>query len=122
MNTGWTVTPITRRCPRHYFIARFPAHYLAQLAQWWVADYFFRDGKWQEAESNYQLCYQNTNRPGSMLSYQARMMAGRAAFARQGWKDAIQYFTNLTSDLKCPSELWAQAMFAYGDTLLIQDS
>jgi hypothetical protein len=104
------------------FIARFPADDLAQLAQWWVADYYFRDGKWQEAESNYQLCYQNTNQPASLLSYQARMMAGRAAFARQGWKDAIQYFTNLTSDLKCPAELWGQAMFAYGDTLMIQDS
>jgi len=104
------------------FIARYPADDLAQLAQWWVADYFFRDGKWQEAESNYQLCYQNTNHPASLLSYQARMMAGRAAFARQGWKDAIQYFTSLTSDLKCPPELWAQAMFAYADTLMIQDS
>jgi tetratricopeptide (TPR) repeat protein len=87
-----------------------------------VADYYFREGKWQEAESAYQLCYQNTNRPASMLSYQARMMAGRAAFARQGWKDAIQYFTNLTSDLKCPADVWVQAMFAYGGTLMSQDS
>src|SRR5262249_26677693 len=103
------------------FIARFPGNELAPLAQWWVADYFMRSGKFEEAESRYQLCYQNTNSP-LPLSYQAKMMAGRAAFAHQVWKDATQYFTNLTSDPKCPPELWGQAMFAYGDTLMSQDS
>jgi tetratricopeptide (TPR) repeat protein len=50
------------------------------------------------------------------------MMAGRAAVGRQGWGPAIEYFTNLTSDLKCPPEVWVQAMFAYGDTLVSMDS
>jgi TolA-binding protein len=102
-------------------VAQFPTHELTPWAQSWVADYFMRSGRFEEAESQYQLCYQNTNSPSS-LSYQAKMMAGRAALAHLAWKDATQYFTNLTSDAKCPSNIWFQAMFAYGDTLMSQDS
>lgn len=103
------------------FVERFPNDDLAPLAQWCVADYLFRLGRFEEAESKYQLCYRNTNCT-PRLSYQAQMMAGRAALARQVWKDATQYFTNLTSDVKCPPDVWGQAMFAYGDTLMSQDS
>jgi len=45
-------------------------------------------------------------------------MAGRVAAARQGWADAIRYFTNLTSNPNCPVDLRVQALFAYGDTLM----
>src|SRR5207247_98439 len=55
-------------------------------------------------------------------TYQARLMAGRCAIARVGWTDAIGYFTNLTSDVRCPADLWVQAMFAYGGTLVLKDS
>lgn len=104
------------------FIAGFPKHERAPLAQWWIADYYFRNGKYPEAERNYQLLFQNTNWLQSPLAYQARMMAGRTAVMRSGWKDATDYFTNLTSDLKCPPDLRARAMFAYGDVLMLQDS
>lgn len=103
------------------FVERFPNDELAPLAQLSAADYLFRMGRFEEAESKYQLCFRNTNCP-PLLGYHAQMMAGRAALARLVWKDATRYFTNLTSDLKCPPDIWGQAMFAYGDTLMSQDS
>jgi hypothetical protein len=45
-------------------------------------------------------------------------MAGRAAVKRQGWKDANAYFTQLYNDTNCPSDLRAQALSEYGDTLM----
>ena len=104
------------------FVAQFPANTNAPRAQLWVADYFFRTGNYRDAEINYQLLFQNTNWPTSKLTYEAQMMAGRAAFAQQLWNNAINDFTNLTSDLKCDTDLRVQAMFAYGDTLISQDS
>jgi len=94
----------------------------APLAQLWVADYYFRSGDPVEAEKSYKALFQNTNLPPSELTYQARLMAGRAALARQGWSDGINHFTNLTSDLSCPLDLRVQAMFAYGDTLMKMDT
>jgi TolA-binding protein len=104
------------------FIAHFPTNASAPLAQWWVADYYFALGDYYTAEQNYQWCYQNTNWPTSKLSFQAMMMAGRAAFARQGWKDAKDYFGKLASYTNCPAALRAQAFFALGDTLVSQAS
>jgi len=97
------------------FVARHPTHPLAPQAQWWVADHYFRQGAtgYVDAERHYQLLAQTwADHP---LAYEARMMAGRAAMARQAWLDAIGYFTNLTSDLNCPAPLKVQALFGYGD-------
>jgi TolA-binding protein len=106
------------------FIAQFPTCELAPLAQYWVADHYFRLGgtNYVDAERNYQLLYQNTNWQGSSLIYPARLMAGHAAMGRQGYKDAIDHFTSLTSDTNCPSDLKAQALFAYGGALMSMDS
>ncbi len=50
-------------------------------------------------------------------------MAGRAALAtRANWPDAITHFLGLINDTNCPANLRFQAMFAYGDTLISQDS
>jgi TolA-binding protein len=98
------------------FVAQFPTDDLAPLAQWWVADYFFRTNDFVDAEKNYQLFFQNF--PTNDLAYQARMMAGRAAMGRLGYSDAIRYFTSLTSDTNCPSPLNAKALFAYGSALM----
>jgi len=100
-------------------LATFPTSPFAQLARWWIGDYYFRLGKFQNAEDNYQACYLNTNWPASLLTYQAWMMAGRAAYARQGWKDAQDYFTSLANNTNCPAEIRAQAFFALGDTLIV---
>ena len=58
--------------------------------------------------------------PGAAGPEGAGMMAGRAAMAGSRYNDAITHFTNLTSDVKCPPNLWVQAMFAYGDALMAQ--
>jgi tetratricopeptide (TPR) repeat protein len=104
------------------FVARYPRHECTPLAHWWVADYFFRTGKLREAEENFQLLYQSTNWPNLEFPYQARMMAGRTAVRREVWKDAIDYFTTLTGDTNCPADIWADAMFAYGNVLMMRDS
>ncbi len=98
------------------FVAQFPTNGLAPLALWWVADHFFRGGDFVDAEKNFQLFFQNF--PTNDLVYQARMMAGRAAMGRLGYTDAIRYFTSLTSDTNCPSDLDAKALFAYGSALM----
>jgi tetratricopeptide (TPR) repeat protein len=83
-----------------------------------VADHFFRAGDFVDAEKNFQLFFQNF--PTNDLVYQARMMAGRAAMGRLSYRDAIRYFTNLTSDANCPLDLNAKALFAYGSALMMQ--
>ena len=103
-------------------ISRYTNGDYVPLAKLWVADYYFRSGDPVEAEKNYKALFQDTNLPPSELMYQARLMAGRAALARQGWPDGINHFTNLTSDLSCPVDLRIQAMFAYGDTLMKMDT
>jgi tetratricopeptide (TPR) repeat protein len=97
-------------------VARFPTSEFAPGAKWWVADHYFRLGEFQNAEVNYKLLFQNW--PASDLAYEARMMAGRAAVARIGYPEAIEHFTNLTSNPNCPADLRARAAFAYGDMLM----
>ena len=64
-----------------------------------------------EAERNYKLLFQNTNWPPAELTYQAQLMAGRAAVARQDWKDARAYFTQLYNNTNGPSiDLRLQAL------------
>jgi hypothetical protein len=74
------------------------------------------------AERNYQLLYQSTNFPPSELKYRALLRAGAAALARQGYDDAIVYFTNLiyiaSYDSNCPPTVAAQAYFALGDAII----
>lgn len=97
------------------FLSLYVTNELAPQAQWWVADYHFRHGELVEAEKNYQFLFLTW--PGSPLAFEARMMAGRTAMARQGWDSARDYFTNLTSNPNCPADLKIQAIFAYGDAL-----
>ena len=98
-------------------INRYPTNHFAALAQLWLADYYFQAGNYLEAEKYYKTVFENTN-----LMYQARLMAGRAAFSRQGWPEATTHFTTLANDTNCPAPLRAQALYAYGDTLISQTS
>ena len=144
---GWTIFPPMRCGPRPIMRWRgrifrratkptpsgcsrissrsFPPMISRPLAQWWVADYYFRLGgtNYMDAERNYKMLYQNTNWQGSPLVYtnlvyQARLMAGRAAMGLPSYTDAIDHFKSLTSDTNCPPELNAQALFAYGTALM----
>ncbi|MDW7980609.1 MAG: tetratricopeptide repeat protein [Verrucomicrobiales bacterium] len=99
-------------------VTRFPTAPVAPLAQNWIADFYFRRGDYKRAEENYQLLYQRWAE--SELAYEARTMAGRAAMASLRFSDAISYFTNLINDPNCPSNLAAQALFAFGDALVQQ--
>ncbi len=102
------------------FVARFGTNELAARAQWWVADHYYGKGEFNEAEKNYKGVFQNW--PNSSLTYAARMMAGWAAFRRPEYGPAIEYFKLLTSDKSCPSNLWIDAMFAYGGTLMLRNA
>lgn len=107
------------------FLGRHPDHPSAPQAQMWVGDHLFRNGQFTAAEAAYQLVYQRTNWPISRLTHDARLMAGRAAYSRQGYKDAKPYFLWLiangppaiTNSL-IPGELVARAYFALGDCFL----
>ncbi|MCC6233831.1 MAG: tetratricopeptide repeat protein [Verrucomicrobiales bacterium] len=107
------------------YLARFPNDPSAQQAQMWVGDHLLQKGEFEAAEAGYQLVYQRTNWPVSRLTHEARLLAGRAAFQRQGYRDAKQYFRWLiehgppaVTNSTIPPELVAQAYFAYGDCFL----
>jgi tetratricopeptide (TPR) repeat protein len=100
------------------FVARFPTHELALAAKYWTAGYYFKNGDFVKAEKNYEEIFENPKWAASTLFYEAMMGAGRAAVARADYKDAIGYFTNLTSNPKCPTNLWVQAAYAYGDAVI----
>jgi TolA-binding protein len=107
------------------FIVQFPEDAKAPLAQWWVADHYFRLGgtNYSEAEKNYELIFQTPAWRGSTnLYYRAQLMAGRAAVARQGFADAASYLTKLVADTNCPASLATEAQFAYGGVLMRMDS
>ena len=100
------------------FVAQFPAHPLALQAQWWIGDYFFQQGRFVDAEGNYRLVFLSTNWPPSELTYQAQMMAGRAALARYKYTDATNYFAKLAVNTNCSRALQFEATFACGDALM----
>ena len=105
------------------FLSQFPTNGLAPLAQTWVADHYFRLGdsnaeNWIKAEQGYLSVFQNTNWAGSDIAYQARLSAARVATARQGYKEALGYLTNLINDANAPTNLLARAYFALGDVLM----
>lgn len=104
------------------FIARYATNELelAPQAQWWVADYFWRQNRFQDAEIGYKQVFNKW--PNSELAYLARLKAGQAAMGEVRYNEAQNHFTNLTSDVKCPSNIWAQAVFAYGDMLMARAS
>ena len=97
------------------FAAQYPTNTaLTPLAQWWVADHYFRQGtNFAEAEKHYQLIFQNF--PTNRLAYEARLRAGRAALARSGYTDASRYFLGVLTD--GPDALKDQARFGYAEVL-----
>jgi tetratricopeptide (TPR) repeat protein len=103
------------------FVARFPSNSLAPWAQNWVADYYFNQGDYPNAEGNYQLLQKLPN--AGDLSYQALLMAGRAALAGQRAAEARQHFSDLVAITNAPASLASltnQGWFALGETILQQ--
>lgn len=105
------------------FVAAYSTNELARDAQFWIAEEYFRQGNFTEAQRGYQLIVESTNWVRSPMTYRARMMAGRAAFSAQLWKDASDHFTKLIEDAEnCPVEILAEAHFALGDTFIRDDA
>jgi len=100
------------------YVAQFPASEQAPLAQSWIGDYYFQQEKYDFAELNFLKVSQYTNWPSSDLTFEARMMAGRAAFLRQGYAAALGHFTNLINDVNCPKWLFPEAYCALADTFV----
>lgn len=104
------------------FIQKYSTNQLAAIARYWIGNYYYRLQDYTNAETQFQLIFQDTNFINTPISFQARMMAGRSAFARQGFKDAADYFRSVINNEKCPAEIAAEAWFALGDTLIEQGS
>lgn len=109
------------------YLGRFPDHLTAPQAQAWVGDHLLRTGQFAAAEAAYQLLFQRTNWPVTPLTFEARLLAGRAAFLRQGYRDAKTYFRWLiqngppaVTNSPIPSNLVARAYFAFGDCLVLE--
>ncbi len=105
------------------FVAQFPTNELTPRAQYWIGDYDFNQEKYTDAENMYQEVFRNTNAPVSNLMLQARMMAGRAAMARQSPDEAIGYFTDLLNEAAkypeaCSSNFVLQVRCACGDAYM----
>lgn len=98
------------------YIARFPTSALAERAQDWVGDFYFRREQFALAERNYQLVYQN--RPATPTGWFAKLKAGRAALLRPSFENATNYFVNIANDTNCPTPIVVQALFAYGEAYL----
>lgn len=111
------------------FVARFPEHTNAPLAQYLVGEYYFGQADYEKAELCFQdkALLQNTNAFLAELTYQARLMAGRAAMAGQRYRNARDYFDWLitngplhvaASPISVP--IVAQAYLFRGDTFTLE--
>ena len=96
------------------FVAQFPDHDLAPLAQWWVADHFFRLAgqiSWRRKKI-IKLFFKTpigSDAGYTNLAYQARLMAGRAAMGRPSYTGRHPIISPaLTSDTNCPPDLWTR--------------
>jgi TolA-binding protein len=108
------------------YVTRFAASPLAPLAKYWVAEYYYRHNDPLTAEVNYKdkIIVQNTNLPLPDLSYQSRLMTGKAAFMRQAYAEARGYLNDLIRDLErmddtnSPRALLSEAYLMFGDIVL----
>jgi tetratricopeptide (TPR) repeat protein len=97
-------------------VARFSSNSLAARAESWIADYYFNAEEYVKAESHYQEVLKHN--PAPELKYQASLMAGRAAYERQGYEEARKnYFEPLINNTNTPPSVLAETFFALGDTI-----
>lgn len=104
-------------------MARFPASDESPLARNWIANHYWSKGQHAAALEQFQLLYQSTNCPVD-LANDARLMAGKSAFALQLFRDARSQFAELINvlpqDTNNPPVLLGQAYFGLGDTIFEQ--
>jgi len=106
------------------FIARFPNDLNAPSAKYSVGLLYYGQRDYVSAEYHFQGLFQNTNWAAHKLAYEARIMAARAAAARQDHKAAYDYCLSIANlpanDTNATPELNAQAYFLAGDALVQQ--
>ncbi len=100
------------------FVAAYKNNELAPQAQMWIGTYYFQQADFVHADLSFQDIFKEKSAAPAELQYQARMMAGRAAFARSDFSPATNYFRALVLDSNCPPELRLSAYYAWGDALL----
>ena len=102
------------------FVLRFPLNPLAARAQYWIGGHHLRAGRYDDALRNYQLVFENTNWPVTVVSYQARLEAGRAALLQPRFESATNHLAALLNDTNCPASILVQGYFAYGDAFKLR--
>lgn len=99
------------------YVTQFRTHPLAQRAQYVIADSYFDQGLYPDAEREYQRVFLNGTWPINSLTWDAQLKAGRSAMKRQSYADANGYFTNLINQGDAPEPFIVQAHLAYGDAM-----
>ena len=111
------------------FVAQFPDSTNAPLAQYLAAMFFYNQGDYATAELLFQdKLFALPAAQADALAYQARRMAGVAAFARQSYESARNHFDWLITNgplysatSPVPVALAAEAYLFRGDTFLLED-
>jgi len=111
------------------FLKRFPKDENVPLAHYLLGEHYFRHGNYADAELQFldpSLAPRPENSLGE-LPYRARLMAGRAAVARQSYSAAREHFdwviTNgplHTANSRVPPSVVAEAYILRGDTFLLE--
>lgn len=99
---------------------KYPTHPITRLARLWVADHYFNERNFILAEASYRKLFETDAETSPVLRDQARMMAGRAAFALQEFDRAAVHFKTIVET--GTESFRPQALFAYGDVLLRRPS
>ncbi|MCP5517861.1 MAG: tetratricopeptide repeat protein [Verrucomicrobiales bacterium] len=111
------------------FIEDFPTNANVALAQYLLGEHYFRAGDFGKAELHFMDRSLIRPDPGPLgeLPYQSRLMAGRAAVARQNYRNAREHFdwiiTNgplVVVESPIPASVAAQAYLLRGDTFLAE--
>lgn len=114
------------------FTTDFPGDANIPLAQYLLGEHYFRQGDYGKSELLFleldrSLVQPDAGRLGE-LPYRARLMAGKAALARQGYRNAREHFdwviTNgplHQANSPIPASLAAEAYMLRGDTFLNED-
>lgn len=95
---------------------RFPTNHISQTASLWLADHYFSQGDFAQAE---RLCVNlltNTAWRGSPQWHEARLRAAESARRRQSAASAREQFLELLNDRTTPTQLLPQAYLALGET------
>lgn len=114
------------------FTTEFPNDANVPLAQYLLGEHFFRQGDYGKAELMFLFLDRSLSQPDpgrlGELPYRARLMAGKAAVARQNFRNARDHFdwviTNgplYRTESPVPAAVAAEAYMLRGDTFLSED-